>query len=300
MELPVWLHPTAAGLSFAAAAVAAGAPLFSDGLRALRLRRLMPRLREASLARTASGMAHACGTVVLESPLFSPLSRVPCAGFQLEIRGAGTPIARAINVFRPFRISSGGVSARVGGGKVRWVLSETATREVAPDQPLTQNLAALLERVPEALWLRRSRVTLRLTERALLEGVECHVVGHVRSGREMEIAERLDLARTGTDDGAPNPSLVARSRPSIVTHSRPSAVSRAMARMASPAAPAFDLRIDPGDPLGYLLVSDRAPQARHLSAAGIRIAGVALGPLLSLAGLLYLAHAVDLLRVLEH
>jgi len=282
MGFPIWLHPTAAGLSFAAAAVAAGAPIFSDGLRALRLRRMLPRLREVALARTASGMAHARGTVVLESPLFSPLSRVPCAGFQLEVRGAGTPMARAIDVFRPFRISSGGVTARVGGGKLRWLLSETATREVAPDQPLTQNLEALLARVPEALWLRRSRVTLRLTERALLEGVECHVVGHVRDAQEIVAAERLDVARTGTDDAL-----------------QVGVTSRMRTRTAYAAAPAYDLRIDPGDPLGYLLVSDRPPEPRHLVVPAIRIAGVALGPLLSLSGLLYLALAVDLLRAAE-
>ena len=286
---PIWLHPTAAGLSFAAAAVAAGAPLFSDGLRALRLRRVMPRLREVALARTASGMAHARGTVVLESPLFSPLSRVPCASFQLEVRGAGTPMARAIDVFRPFCISSGGVTARVHGSKVRWILSETATREVAPDQPLTQNLEALLERVPEARWLRRSRVTLRLTERALLEGVECHVVGHLRDAHEIVAAERLDLARTGTDD---SPPAVASGEP----RERAGAGSRVRTRAVYSAAPAYDLRIDPGDSLGYLVVSDRPPEPRHLVVPAFRIAGVALGPLLSLSGLLYLALAVDLLR----
>jgi hypothetical protein len=274
MGLPVWLHPTVAGLTFAAAAVAAGGPVFSDGLRALRLRRLMPRLREVSLARTASGMAHARGTVILESPLFSPLSRVPCAGFQLEVRGAGTPMVRAVDVFRPFRISSGGVTARVHGGKVRWLLSETATRDVAPDQPLTQNLAALLETMPEALWLRRSHVTLRLTERALLEGVECHVVGNMRGGHEVELGERLDFARTGTDDA--------------------SAATRSRGRAA--AGPTYDLQIDPGEPLGHLVISDRPPEAQHLVVPALRVAGVALGPLLSFAGLLYLAYAMDLMR----
>ena len=287
MELPVWLHPTAARLPFAAAAIAAGAPIFSDGLRALRLRRLAPRLREVTLARTAHGMAHARGTVVLESPLFSPLSRVPCAGFVLEVRGVGTPVARVIDVCRPFRISSGGVTARVQAAKVRWLLAETATREVGPDQPLTQNLLALLERVPEALWLRRSRATLRLTERALLEGVECHVVGYLSDGAEAAAEERLDLARTGTDDaqvavaGAPG---------------RASGVPGGAGRAALTGGPAVDLRIDPGEALGYLLVSDRAPDARHLTVPALRLAGLALGPLLSLAGLLYLVLAADRLR----
>lgn len=288
MELPAWLHPTAAGFSLAAAAVAAGAPIFSDGLRALRMRRLVPRLREVALARTASGMAHARGTVVLESPLFSPLSRVPCAGFQLEVRGAGTPVARAIDVFRPFRISSGGVSARVRGPRLRWILAETATRDVAPDQPLTQNLAALLQRVPEALWLRRSRVTLRLTERALLEGVECHVVGEVHGGREQEVGEGIDLARTGTDDVV--------SYPVPLRIDRASQPTRTPRRAVISGEPAFDLRIDPGEPMGYVLVSDRAPEPRHIAVPLLRIAGLALGPLLSFAGLLYLVLAADQLR----
>jgi len=291
MELPVWLHPTAAGLSFAAAAVAAGAPLFSDGLRALRLRRLMPHLREVALGGATSGLVHVRGAVRLESPLFSPLSSAPCAGFRLEVRGAGSPVARGLDVFRPFRISSGGWSAQVRGTKVRWVLSETATREVAPDQPLTQNLASLLRRVPEALWLRRSGVTLRLTERALLEGAECHVVGCARGGYEMEIAEELDLARTGTDDAAPAPvfSALARGR----AFAGPAASGPAL-----PAAPGSDLRIDSGEHLDFLLVSDRPPEPRHLAVARLRVAGVAIGPLLSLAGMLYLANAADSLSSL--
>ena len=57
-----------------------------------------------------------------------------------------------------------------------------------------------------------------------------------------------------------------------------------------------DLSIGAGDPLGYLLVSDRPPEPRHVAVPAIRIAGLALGPLLSLLGLIYLALAVDLMR----
>ena len=281
MELPVWLHPTATGLSLAAAAVASGAPLFSDGLRALRLRSLMPRLREVALARTALGMAHARGTVVLESPLFSPLSRVPCAGFRLEVRGVGTPLMRAIEVFRPFRICSGGVSARVSGGRIRWLLSETATRDVTHDHPLTQNLASLLLRVPEAQWLRRSRMTLRITERALLEGTECHLVGELRAGGEIAEDQTLGMAATGTHD--------------VFETVAPWSSTRWAPRTYA-GAPACDLEVEAGEPLGYLLVSDRPPEPRHFGVPAVRVLGMALGPLLSLAGLVYLALAADRLR----
>ncbi|HEY2954225.1 MAG TPA: hypothetical protein VGK89_03110 [Candidatus Eisenbacteria bacterium] len=290
MDFPIWLQPSAAGLALAAAAVATGAPLFSDGLRALRLRRLMPRLREVPLGGSAAGLVHVRGAVRLESPLFSPLSGAPCAGFRLEVRSAGTRVARAIDVFRPFRIAAGGASADVRGTKVRWALSETATRDVQPDQPLSQNLAALIGRVPEAQWLRRSRLPLRLTERALLEGAECHVVGYARAGYEREAEEELELARTGTYDAAPAPAL------SMMSAGRAFAGPPA-AGPASPAHPS-GLRIDAGEGLDFLLVSDRPPDPRQLAVARLRVANLAIGPVLSLAGMIYLAFAADSLGAL--
>jgi hypothetical protein len=274
MDLPLWLHPSAAGLSLAAAAVAMGAPIFSGGLRALRLRRIFASLREVSLADSPSGLVHVRGAVGLESPLFSPLSGVPCAGFRLEVRGLETPLARALDVFRPFRLAAGGISARVRPGDARWVLSETGSRTFAPRQPLTQNLEGLLARVPEARWLRRAGATVRLTERALVEGGECHVVGYVRGGRGVELLDEAELARTGTDDAPP---------------------ARAVGAAVAPDA---DLHIDSGDHLRFLLVSDRPPQPAHLSIAALPLAGVVLGPLLSLAGMLYFANAADYLRAL--
>ena len=44
MEWVEFLKPNAAGLTLAAAAIVAGAPLFSGGMRALRLRRQFGRL----------------------------------------------------------------------------------------------------------------------------------------------------------------------------------------------------------------------------------------------------------------
>ncbi len=271
----------------AAAAVAAGAPLFGDGLRALRLSRLLPRLREVPLGDSPAGLVHVRGAVALESPLFSPLSGAACAGFRLEVRGLGTPVARAADVFPPFRVAAGGVSARVRTANARWDLSVTATREIPPDQPLTHNVEALLRTVPEALWLRRSHVTLRLTERALIEGAECHVIGFASGGNVIELIQEEELARTGTDDGA--------------HYAVAGLTGRSAARMTAPGSSAFagsDLRIDAGEHLNFLLISDRPPRPEQLSVTPFRLLGLAIGPALSLAGILYFASAADYLRTL--
>jgi hypothetical protein len=273
MDLPLFLYPSAAGLSFAAAAVAAGAPLFSDGLRTLRLNRLLSSMKESSLADTLSGFVHVQGEVSLESPLFSPLSGEPCAGFRLEVRGIGTPVMRAAEVYRPFRIGAEGVTARVHVTHARWDLAETATRDVTADEPLTQHLDALLASVPEALWLRRTGAKLRLTERALLVGTRCHVVGYARMGRAHDVVAETELARTGTDDAV--------------------VVASAAGASTEP-----ELRIDSGEHLNFLLVSDHAPDPARLAIARARTAGVVLGPTLSLLGMLYFAHTADYLRSL--
>lgn len=273
MDLPLFLYPSAAGLSFAAAAVAAGAPLFSDGLRTLRLNRIFASLKESSLAGTPSGFVHVRGEVSLESPLFSPLSQEPCAGFRLEVRGVGTPVMRAADVYRPFRVGADGVTARVHVTHARWNLAETATRDVSPNEPLSQHLDALLASVPEALWLRRTGATLRLTERALMVGTQCHVVGYARMGRAHEAVVETELARTGTDDGV--------------------AVAVAASASTEP-----ELRIDSGEHLNFLLISDHAPDPARLAIARARTVGVVLGPTLSLLGMLYFAHTADFLRSL--
>src|SRR5438067_7326834 len=97
-----WLpHP--ASLVLAAGAVVIGAPLFSEGLRALRLRRRLTRLQACAPASGLAGLVHVRGRVALESPLFAPLSARPCAGWQLEVHGIGAPVARTAEVRRPFR-----------------------------------------------------------------------------------------------------------------------------------------------------------------------------------------------------
>lgn len=197
------LQPTLIGGVFAALAVAGGAPLFSDGLRAFRLRRQFERLNERPLAEEPIGFVHTRGRVLLDSPLFSPLTGRPCAGFRLEVEGRGLGRATVIEERRPFRLVSGETSARVMGAAGRWVVSETGRREVEPGEVLTENLAALLSRSPDVLLLRTRGVPMIITERALFAGAESHVIGHARHARPYELPPELELMRTGTDDVIP-------------------------------------------------------------------------------------------------
>jgi hypothetical protein len=59
-----------------------------------------------------------------------------------------------------------------------------------------------------------------------------------------------------------------------------------------------DLWIGGGDHLDFLLVSDRAPRPQDLRIPASRAIGIAIGPALSLAGMLYLASAADFLRAM--
>jgi len=272
MGLPVQLLPTPAGLALAMIAVALGAPIFSDGLRALRLHRSLGALRHAPLDADTDGFSHASGTVVLDSPLFSPLSGRPCAGFVLEVASEARPVRRRLEMRRPFRLVEGGVAARVPSAHGRWACQPTATRRIGPQEPLSENLAHLLAGVPEATWLRRGGATLELTERALLAGSTCHVVGVARSAASVAYAEALEVERTGTDDVA-----------LTIMGGRPA---------AEPPAIAFSS----GEALDFLLVTDREPARELLAISPLRVIGVALGPVLSLAGIFYLAAVADALR----
>jgi hypothetical protein len=269
MALSVPLDPTLTGVVLSTLAVVAGAPLFSDGLRALRLRRLFRRLKEAPLREAPTGFIHVRGQVALESPLFSPLGAVPCAGYRLEVRGVGTRVGGATVVRRAFRLAAGGVEARVTGETGRWDLAVTAEREVGPAEALSGSLQHLLDSIPEARWLRRRGVALRLVERALLPGAECHVIGHGRHARPLELEAEVELARTGTGGTVP---------------------------VAAPPSFEPDLWIGSGEHLDFLLISDRAPDCARLVPSRLRVLGVLLGPLLGLLGMIYLAHAGDALR----
>ena len=280
---PLHFLPSPLGLALAAAAVVLGAPLFSDGLRALRLRRHLLAVREAGLEDSTHGFTHVRGLVALESPLFSPLGGEPCAGFQLEIAGEGHPVRRHVAVRRAFRLVDRGTSARVSGDAARWDLETTATRRIAPDEPMSEGLTALLAGVPEAEWLRRAGVPLVLTERALLAGRECHVVGFARSTAAIDYATPEVMMRTGTDAGE------------FITDDL-------LAAVAASAKPARVPRVEPavtlstGEHLDFLLVSDRAPTPAQLRVPSWRAIGVLLGPALTLAGMFYLAAAADFVR----
>jgi len=312
------LEPTVAGAAFAALAVAGGGPIFSGGLRALRLRRGVSHLVERPLAEAPSGFLHTRGRVVLDSPLFSPLSGKPCAGYRLEVRGAGSRVAASVEERRPFRIVGGEVSARVLAGSARWRVAETGRREIRPGEPLSENLATLLQDRPEVFWLQRQRVPLVITEHALMAGGECHVIGQARHARPYELPAELELARTGTDDqtrltaaATAEPTGTAADAGGVVTGparaldgARPATewprgggpfgIERRQPGRPFPAE--VDLWVDGGGHLDFVLVSDAPPARADLTVSWWRGLGLVMGPAMSLAGLLYLAHAADQLR----
>jgi len=269
MSLPIEFQPTMAGVIFAAAAVVAGGPIFSDGLRVLRLRRIYRGLRRRPLAAPGEGVVHVCGRVALETPLFSPLTARPCAGFRLEIRSEDGAVAAWLDVFRPFRLVDGATQAVVDGEGARWELAVSGERRVAPAEPLTENLEALLRTMPEAVCLRRSGAAFHLVERALPAGDQCHVIG--QATRVMGLAAPLEVEwlRTGTDSGAVPVGVLA--------------------------APEPALHIGPGDPPGHLRVSHHAPDPARPPVRLLRTIGLVLGPALALAGMLYLAAAAEFL-----
>lgn len=264
------LQTSPAGLVAAAAALAAGAPLFSGGLRALRLRRVLGRLRPCAVSDLPTGLAHVTGAVALESPLFSPLGGHACAVFRLEVVGQEGALSAAIEIARPFRLVEGGRVARVRPDGARFDLAESARREVGAREPLSENLLALLERSPEAMWFRRSGGTLTLVERVLAPGAVCHVIGTARQSAHAAWTAELELQATGTGE--------------------------AVAVAGEPPGEGPDLWLDAGDHLAYLRVSDRAPAPAALRVPAWRTLGAFVGPALSLGGLLYLAHAADRLR----
>src|SRR5262249_57762559 len=90
---------------------------------------------------------------------------------------------------RPFRLVADDVMARVDADHhVSWDLSVVAERVVPPGASVSENLAALLQRSPEAMWLKRAGMTITLVESALLAGAECPVAGSARRTRPYAVA----------------------------------------------------------------------------------------------------------------
>ena len=270
MDLVQILQPSAAGLTLAAAAIIAGAPLFATGMRAVRLRRHFRQLQQLPLAELPGGFAHVRGRVALESPLFAPLTATPCAGFQLEVRAEGLSLHRSVDEHRVFRLEDERASAMVAAQRGRWLVSATGERELRAEQPMTKSLAVLLERVPEALWWRRAGGALVLVEHALAAGAECHVVGWIRPMAAAKSS--VEWVRTGTDD------------------------AHGFAEVG--VVPDPDLWIGNDDHLDFMLVSDQPPGEEDLHVPSRLAIGVLLGPALSLGGMLYLASVADYLRSL--
>lgn len=266
-------EPTLAGSAFAALGVAGGAPWFSDGLRALRLRRHLDRLSERPLAQMPTGFVQVRGRVTLDSPLFGPVSGKPCAGYRLVVRVPGAARGAQIDEHRTFRLVAEHVAARVRVEHAHWAVAATAERHVPAGEALGSGLEALIERSPEARWARATGRALSITEHALLAGSEGHVIGHAQTARPFELPAELEWARTGTDDQA-----------ALAGHGRPGSEP--------------DLWVDAGGHLEFLVVADQPPVPRAFRVSPLRLIGVVAGPILSLAGLLYLANAADRLQSL--
>lgn len=262
MNLVAGIEPTATGLMLATASVIAGAPLFSSGLHALRLRRQLARVRESGFADAPHGaFAQLSGAVALESPLFGPLSGAPCAGFDLEIRGIGAPVEAVVAERRTFRLEGADGVAEVVDPIGPWDVAISAERVVGADEGISSGIAALLARAPETLWWRRAGGRLSLIERALPAGSRAWVIGRAQVEPGAAFAE---LRRTGTDDAS-------WSEPARGTH----------------------VTFGTGDHLGWMRISDHVPDRERGQVPLHHAAGLVIGPVLGFLGMLYLAGAAN-------
>ena len=259
---------TAFGLLVAAGCVAAGAPLFAMGRRALRLRGVFGSLVERPLAADASGWVQVSGRVALVSPLFAPLSGKRCAGFQLEVCGVQSRVGGVVSEQRPFRLDCGERSAQVSPDRAQWRLPVTAERTLGSEDALPERLAQLLESNAEIRWLRDRRVPLRIVERALESGATVTVMGVAREERVETLAEHVELAATGTDDGV------------ATTITEGDLVSTAELWLVG----------DDAAETGPRVFTDK-PDTRALMPPAWLLGLVGLGPALTMLGLLYLVRA---------
>lgn len=271
MDLFALLPLTPGGVLFAAAAVVAGAPIFARGRRAFLLRRSLRELTERPLTDDTVGLTRAKGRVALEGPLFAPLSGTPCAGFQLEVRGEGSSIGGTIRDMRAFRLQSGNTSALVPGEDCDWHAPVTAQREIATGAQLPERLATLLDSNNDVRWLRERGVVLHVVERALEAGRVASVVGVTSHERVVVFQEAEELRATGTDGGGFQ-------RPQLV---------------ADLPLDTYELRFGTSDTFERVQVFADPPDAKLPQPSRWTDLLLVAGPLMSLAGLLYLARAAE-------
>jgi len=265
MAAPFLISQSPAGMLAAMACVIAGGPWFADGLRALRLRRLLGSLARRPDEALRPGFGLARGRVALDRPLVAPLSGRPCAGFDLEVRAENAAHASRVQERRAFRLVTPDGDVAVDAPAARWDLAAGLELRVGSPDELSETVSRLLERSPELRWLKARGGPLLLSERALAAGTEACVVGERVLAADSQVIAEPELARTGTDD-------------------RPVSISR---EAGAPAAWA----IRPSGELELCVVCDRTPSPARLAPPAWRLLGVALGPALALLGLLVLADA---------
>jgi hypothetical protein len=254
--------------------VVAGAPLFAAGRRAIRLRQALATLEERPLVADTVGLAAVRGRVVLEGPMFAPLSGRPCAGFTLEATGEKMRVGAVLHELRPFRLQGESASARIVADHARLGTEVTAERLLTPGDALPQRLSELLGGSAELRWLLDRRVPIRLVERALEVGSEVVVTGMLRpaqavAGATAAVASEgmMSFAATGTDGAVWS-----------------FAASAPTGRADEPS-----VWVEASDPLERLEISTRVPTAAQLAPPSWQSALVVAGPLLMFAGLGMLA-----------
>lgn len=256
MTFPVLFEVTAVGLAASLAAIVAGAPVFSSGWRALRLRRAVRSLVPAELTESADGLVIARGHVLPDAARVAPLSGQLCAGWELVVQAPRTRLAARAAEHDDFRIDSGFALAEVDAARAQWQMPVTAERSLAAGEALPAAFAKCFEKNADFAWLRGLGVPLRCTERALAVGAQVHVVA-VAAHAEAEV----QVLRTGTSDDAVE-----------VTGPR--------------------VHLGRGEWLDHVLVSSEAPSAAVLAPPSWRAAGAVLGPALTLGGIAYLLFAM--------
>lgn len=266
MSAEFYVPVSTAGMLLAAACVVAGGPLFASGLSALRRRRMLAGIAPALAEPGSHGLVQLVGTVALESPLFSPLSMKPCAGYLLDVHATDMPMGGRVGQRRGFKLVSGACDAFVEDSRGEWAMPVTAERTVAAGEQVSANMAALLDQDETLRWLRERRAPMHIVERSLEAGARVEVIGNARSVEDAAAAERVLLAATGTDGGT-------------VAVAEPAERPR--------------LRVTGADPLELHVVADGSPSPLRFAPSRWLVLGTLAGPLLTLAGLVYLARAAQ-------